>query len=126
MNNLKTLVMNFSFGARAAPTSNSCLVDIYHGWNEVSDQVDAAGYREVQSGEHQDPGALCRPPGQGEGVWTCYKNIQKRNLSTHMKKFHSRFQQTQYNCKICMFQSIHSNSLYTHVKNVHKKIQRNK
>ena len=76
--------MNFSFGARAAPTSNSCLVDIYHGWNEVSDQVDAAGYREVQSGEHQDPGALCRPPGQGEGVRPVTKIFQhcNKNIST--------------------------------------------
>ena len=83
--------MNFSFGARAAPTSNSCLVDIYHGWHEVSDQVHAEGYRKVQSGEHQDPGALCRPPGQGEGVGPvtkifhiCYKNISRYDLEANL------------------------------------------
>ena len=51
----------------------------------------------------------------------CNKNIQKRNLSTHMKMFHSVGEQTLYNCKICTFQSNYPNSVKKHVKYVHQK-----
>ena len=51
----------------------------------------------------------------------CNKCIQKKYLSTHMKMFHSEGLQTQYNCKICTYQSKHPSYVKKHVKNVHQK-----
>ena len=50
----------------------------------------------------------------------CNKTIQKRHLPSHIKLFHSGGQ-TQLNCNICTFQTIHASSLKKHVKNVHQK-----
>ena len=50
----------------------------------------------------------------------CNKSIQKRCLTQHMKVFHTG-EQTQFNCNICTFVTIHKYYLYTHVKGVHKK-----
>ena len=44
----------------------------------------------------------------------CNKSIQKKWLKTHMKMFHSG-EQTLYNCKVCIFQSIHKVALSRHV-----------
>ena len=38
-----------------------------------------------------------------------------------MKMLHLAGEQTQYNCKICTFQSKYPNSLKIHVKNVHQR-----
>ena len=43
------------------------------------------------------------------------KSIQRRGLSQHMKKFHTG-EQTNFECNICTFKTIHKYSLYTHVK----------
>ena len=49
----------------------------------------------------------------------CNKSIQKEYLPQHMKLLHTA-EQTQYNCKICNFQTIHPGGVKKHVKNVHQ------
>ena len=51
----------------------------------------------------------------------CNKHIQKRNLSTHIKMFHSAGEPTQYNCKFCTFQANYPSYVKTHAKKVHQK-----
>ena len=84
----------FSFGSTPAATTTAAAAtgsSFSFDGAPAADQVDAPGYREVQSGEHQDPGALCRPPGQGEGVRPvtkifqhCYKNISRYDLEANL------------------------------------------
>ena len=50
----------------------------------------------------------------------CNKSIQKKNLTKHIKLFHSE-KQTHYKCKICKFKTIHTDGVKKHVKNVHPK-----
>ena len=50
----------------------------------------------------------------------CNKSFQKKNLTIHMKVLHSG-EQTNYECKVCTFKTIHASSLQKHVQNIHQK-----
>ena len=50
----------------------------------------------------------------------CNKSLQKVSLKMHMKMFHSG-EQTVYNCKVCIYQSVYQYAVNRHVKNVHQK-----